>query len=323
MAHMIDFSNNRSNIAFVGQVPWHGLGQQMQENQPLDIWMQEAGLAWQAEKSPVLFQDKAGVIHTTDNVMLYRSDTNYPLGVVTDRYKVVQPQEVLEFYSDLVATQGWKIDVAGSLDNGKRIWALAKTDAEIRVKGTLDAVETYLLLATSFDGTMATVGKFTSVRVVCQNTLSMSLSDNRGARVSVPHSRVFNADTVKEGLGIYASAAQVFEEKANILASRKMQDNEVIQYLKDVLVGKEVKLEDVSTRSANVIKAVFDKYRGAGMGSTLTTAEGTAWGALNAITEYITHNASRNTNNRMRSAWFGKGDQITQNAMAEALILAA
>lgn len=321
MAHAIDFSNNRANIAYVGAKPWHGLGAQMDADQPLDVWLKQAGMDWQAKKAPVLFQDE-GVTHTTDSVMLFRSDTKAPLGVVTDRYKVVQPNEVMDFYTDLVGTQGWKIDVAGCLDGGKRIWALAKTDAEIRVKGTIDNVETYLLLATSFDGTMATVGKFSSVRVVCQNTLSMSLNDSL-AKVSVPHSATFNVDKVKQELGIYEAVATQFQEKADILANRKMNDKEAVRFIMDVLVGKDSKPEDLSTRSANVIKAVFNKYRGAGMGSTLITAENTAWGALNSITEYITHEAGRNTNNRMRSAWFGKGEAITQFAMKEALRLAS
>jgi phage/plasmid-like protein (TIGR03299 family) len=186
----------------------------------------------------------------------------------------------------------------------------------------VDSVDTYLLLATSFDGTMATVGKFSSVRVVCQNTLSMSLNDS-SARVSVPHSAVFNVDRVKQELGIYAAVAQEFQGKADLLAGRKVSDKEAMRLIIDVLAGKDVKPEDLSTRSANVIKAVFNKYAGAGMGATLKTADGTAWGVVNAVTEYVSHDAGRNTNNRMRSAWFGKGDMMNQAAMQSALALCA
>lgn len=321
MAHMIDFSNNRANIAYVGDTPWHGLGSRLAPDQSLDVWLESAGLNWEAKRAAAHFYDE-GELVKADNEIIYRSDTKASLGVVTDRYKLVQPREVIEFYSDLVATQGWHLDVAGSLDGGKRIWALAKTDAEIAVLGTVDRVETYLLLATSYDGTMATIGKFSSCRVVCANTLAMSLNDKL-AKVSVPHSATFDPERVKEGLGIYADVAKQFEETANVLAKRKLKDSEAMKLIIQVLAGKDVDPEDISTRSANVIQGVFDLYKGAGKGSTLVTAEGTAWGAVNAVTEYFTHQAGRNTNNRMRSAWFGKGEQAGLTAVEEALKLCA
>jgi hypothetical protein len=84
-----------------------------------------------------------------------------------------------------------------------------------------------------------------------------------------------------------------------------------------------VDIDDVSRSSGNVIKACFDLYRGKGKGSTLITAEGTAWGAVNAVTEYLTHEAGNNANNRMRSLWFGKGEQMGIDAIHKALKLAS
>lgn len=312
MAHLIDISNNRNNIAFVGEVPWHGLGSKVPPKTPVSIWMKEAGLDWTAERTKALFQPKgASEIIESPHDILYRSDTHQTLGVVSDRYKIVQPSEVMEFYRDLVATEGWDIEVAGSLDGGKRIWALAKTDASIHVAGSIDKVDTYLLLATSYDGTMATIGKFTSVRVVCQNTMTMSLGMDEGmAKVKVPHSRTFNADVVKQELNIYAKATETLQEEANILAKRKVSDKEAVRFLVDVMMGKDYEIEDLSTRSGNIIKGVFDLYKGKGMGSSLKSAEGTAWGVLSAITEHVDHHTGRNNNNRLRSGWFGQGETL-------------
>lgn len=322
MAHMIDFSNNRANIAYVGKTPWHGLGVNLEEGQSLDKWRVAAGMNWEALRSKEMFYDQDGNLITGNDDILFRSDTKAKLGNCTERYRIIQPADVLEFYRDLVATQGWSLDVAGCLDGGKRLWALAKTEQEFAVKGTIDRVGAYLLLATSYDGTMATVGKFTSVRVVCQNTLSMSLGDKL-AKVSVRHNTEFNAESVKQELGVVETSLKQLEMEANILADRKMSDSEAMRFIKDVIAGKDIKDEDVSTRAANIIKGVFSLYKGAGMGATLNSAQGTAWGVLNAITEHVDHHTGRNANNRVRNAWFGQGENVKLEAKSSLLKMAA
>ena len=317
MAHMIDMTNDRANIAFVGVTPWHGLGQELQQGAPIETWLNEAGLDWTAERSKILFETDGRIVAGKSEV-IYRSDTFTEIGVVSDRYKIVQPKEVLEFYRDLVATQGWTIDVAGSLDGGKRIWALAKTGDGFNVNGTVDRVNSYLLLATSFDGSMATVGKFTSIRTVCQNTLTMSLNDGQ-TKIAVPHSANFNQNKVKESLGIYHDVTSQFAESATRLANRKVKDSEAIKFIKDIIVGKDVEVDDLSTRASNIVTSIFSKFKGSGAGSQLSTADGTLWGVVNAITEHNTHNAGHNANNRLRSNWFGQNEKISMTAFEEAL----
>lgn len=114
--------------------------------------------------------------------VLMRSDTEEALSVVSGDYHMVQPKEVLEFYRDLVATCGYSLETAGALNGGKKVWALARTGmAEgIGDKGQdQDQLAAYLLLATSCDKTLATTVAFTSIRVVCQNTLSFAANDVR------------------------------------------------------------------------------------------------------------------------------------------------
>lgn len=323
MAHEIDMSNGRSNIALVGQPVWHGLGTILQPNQPLDVWLKHAGMEWTANQAPALFFDEFGVMQSADTNIIYRSDTKAPLGNCSDRYQIVQPNEVLEFYRDLVEREGWSLDVAGCLDGGKRIWALAKTDGNIKVNGTIDEIDTYLLLATSFDGSLSTVAKYTSVRVCCSNTLSMGLAQ-KGTKVSVSHSTKFNSDKVKLDLGLYEETVVNFESQMNKLADRPVTDSEAMRFIIDVLAGKNVKTEDIATRNMNIIKNVFDLYKGDGIGSTLITAQGTAYGLLQSITEYQDHRINATSiNNRLRSAWFGKGENVKNLAFSEALKLAA
>lgn len=194
MAHLID------SIAYTGQTPWHGLGNHLPPQQSLDVWLQAAGMDWTIEQSDVLYQGSSGLHTYPDSKVLYRTDTLAPLSVVSQRYNVVQPHEVLHFYQDLVEAGGFELETAGSLKGGRKLWALAKTGQDLVLKGG-DLVKSYLLLATSCDGTLCTTAQFTSVRVVCNNTLQVAVGNQTGA-IKVPHSIQFDASAVKQALGL-------------------------------------------------------------------------------------------------------------------------
>jgi phage/plasmid-like protein (TIGR03299 family) len=321
MAHMIDFSNNRANMAYTGPAPWHGLGNFITPDMPFEEWPKKAGFDWHAMRVKEQYSFNGQLIQSGDDI-LCRSDTGAKLGNCTKRYHEVQPIEFVEYFRGLVNTMGWTMETMGCLDGGKRIWALAKCGAEFGVGGTIDKVAAYNLLAGSFDGTMSTIAKFTSIRTVCQNTLTMGLNDGLAA-VKVNHKSKFDAEAIKAKLGIGQGAFKQVEEEANLLAKRKLTDKEAVRFIISVLNGPDTKPEELSTRAANLVTGVFSKYKGAGMGATLASANGTAWGALNAITEYVDHEQGRNSNNRIREAWFGKGEQTKQKARLAALALAA
>lgn len=133
---------------------------------------------WTIEEAEVRFVTSGnrnlGSIHAfPEQKVLYRSDTKAPLSVVSARYQVVQPAQILEFYSDLTEVGGFELETAGVLKAGPKLWALAKTGQSATLKGR-DTVNGYLLLATACDGSLATTAQFTSVRVVCNNTPSPS-----------------------------------------------------------------------------------------------------------------------------------------------------
>ena len=134
MAHLVQ------QMAYVDAVPWHGLGHQLPAKQPIEIWQKEAGMDWQIEETPVRFMTDTignlGTIHSfPEQKVLYRSDTKTALSVVSQRYQVVQPREVLEFYRDLSEISGFELETAGVLKGGKKFWALAKTGQSTAVKG--------------------------------------------------------------------------------------------------------------------------------------------------------------------------------------------
>lgn len=128
-----------TNMAYQGETPWHGLGNQLDRHQPIPVWLKQAGMDFEIQKSDVMFSVSGGdglhLKSNPDSKVLFRSDTHEPLSVVSNRYKVVQPSEVLHFYKDLVEAGGFELETAGVLKGGRKLWALAKTGQEAVLKG--------------------------------------------------------------------------------------------------------------------------------------------------------------------------------------------
>ncbi|WP_250478849.1 MULTISPECIES: DUF932 domain-containing protein [unclassified Caballeronia] len=320
MAHLVE------SMAYVGKTPWHGIGNQLATHQPLEVWAQQAGMNWKIEEAEVRFVSgragsTLGSIHAfPEQKVLYRSDTKAPLSVVSARYQVVQPSEILEFYRDLTEVGGYELETAGVLKEGKKLWALAKTGQSATLKGR-DTVNGYLLLATACDGSLATTAQFTSVRVVCNNTLAIALGDNTGA-VKVPHRSQFDAQAVKRQLGIAISSWDAFMVRMKALSECRVSDAVAEKFLRRVLTYSTTNPSDREAVAVNerAIKAVGQLYAGGGKGADLASASATAWGLLNAVTEYADHHRrARSEDHRRDAAWFGAGATLKQRAWDEAM----
>ena len=312
-------------MAYAGDKPWHGLGNKLTTLQPIDVWRRQAGMDWMIEESEVRYitgSQTVGAIHSfPEQKVLYRSDTKRPLAVVSKRFQVVQPEEVLEFYRDLTEYSGFELETAGVLKEGRKFWALARTGQSTTLKGK-DQVNGYLLLATACDGSLATTAQFTSVRVVCNNTLQIALGDNRGA-VKVPHRSEFNADAVKQQLGITVAPWNRFVAKMKDLVACPVDPDSVDGLLRRVLVypGQVGKAPVVNEQAVRSVRAL---YEGAGRGAQLASSRGTAWGLLNSVTEYVDHHRrARSDDHRREAAWFGQGAQFKQRAWDELVQLTA
>ena len=316
------------SMAYSGSAPWHGLGNQLSRRQPIEVWMKQSGMDWQIESADVRFvagTSNLGSIHAfPEQRVLYRSDTKAPLSVVSSRYQVVQPREILEFYRDLTEVGGFELESAGVLREGKKLWALARTGQSVTLKGKEDTVNAYLLLATACDGTLATTAQFTSVRVVCNNTLQIALGDSAGA-VKVPHRSQFDAAAVKRQLGIAISSWDGFMARMKAMAERKVSDYVAEKFFQRVLTyptgGPNTPMPAMNDRA---IKAAQSLYAGRGMGATLPSTSGTAWGLVNSITEFVDHQRrARSEDHRRDAAWFGAGAVLKQRAFDEAMKLIA
>lgn len=321
MAHLIETNaiTGKAEIAYANATPWHGLGQQLTQDAPIDVWRKEAGLDWEAKLSPIMFTwDGQNYDQMPNQNVIYRNDTNAPLGVVTDRYKVHQPAEVLEFFNTLVQSAGFTLEVAGAIKGGKRIWALANVNREAVVLQD-DAVRGYLLLSTSFDGTAATIGQFTSIRVVCNNTLSAADQEHAPSRVVLTHGAEFDQSLMRDRLGLVVSGFDGMMDKYRKLA-RQGVSSEYARNFANELFPAAYNQQTNTFKESRGFKRVLELFDGAGMGANNFGVYGTKWGLLNAVTQYVDHERGHNVDTRMNNAWFGNGNRM--KSQAEEMLLA-
>lgn len=319
MAHLVE------TMAYVAETPWHGLGNKLGEKQSIEVWQQQSGMNFDIKEAPVRFMTESignlgAIMSFPEQKVLYRSDSNVPLSVVSNRYKVVQPKEILEFYRDLSEISGFELETAGVLKQGRKVWALAKTGQSCTFKGN-DTVNGYLLLATACDGTLATTAQFTSIRVVCNNTLAVALTNGTGA-VKVPHSTSFDPDAVKKKLGISVVAWDSFMYRMKTLAERKVKSQEAFNYFLRVFTNQRNSTTGLTNERA--MTKAMSLYEGQGRGAELASSRATAFGLLNSVTEFVDHERrARSTDHRLDSAWFGQGAALKQKAWEQALIMIA
>jgi phage/plasmid-like protein (TIGR03299 family) len=322
MAHQI------STMAFTGDTPWHALGSRLPAKQPIEVWARKAGMDWTIRETPVRFNaaesgSDVAIQAFEDHKVLFRSDNCKPLSVVSKRYRVVQPRVVLEFYRDLSQAAGYELETAGILKEGRKFWALARTGKETKLRGN-DLVQGYILLATSCDGSLATVATHTTVRVVCANTLAVALDNARGA-VRVPHSTTFDPSMVKSQLGIAVSQWDNFMARMRELTDCKVNDSASEKFLRKLICHTDAPVTPTERLTqVRALKTVQDLYGGKGRGADLASAKGTAWGLLNAVTQFVDHERrARSQDHRLYSAWFGVGASLKDRALAQALELVA
>lgn len=342
MAHAITTrANGKAEMAYVGDKPWHGLGEELPEGQTIEQWMVAAGMDWKVQRAKVRYateREQAGndFAEWPEQHVLMRSDSKAPLAIVSDKFEIVQPREILEFFRDLTEAAGFKLQTAGTLHGGRKFWALASIGAQDAIIGN-DLVKGNLLLATAADGTMKTTAKNVTERVVCANTLAIAMSEKGAPSVAVSHRSEFDAAAVKRQLGATVRNFEQFIVDARALANRTVSSVEAQAFVAKLLGEAEgsedfagllrgkarINNEQVAKRSRNYT-GILELFNGAGIGANMEGSRGTAWGLVNSVTEWQDrHVRAVNDGNRLDSAWFGAGDDLKQDAMAQAMALVA
>jgi len=301
MAHEVEMIDGVAQMAYAGDKPWHGLGVEVSNDLTPAQMMKKAGLDWTVEKVNS-FIEVDGERIPTGQQSLVRSSDNKILTNVGGDWNPVQNSEAFEFFSEYVLAGDMEMNTAGSLKGGSNVFALAKVKDSFTILGE-DQVDSYLLFSNPHQYGKAIDVRFTPIRVVCSNTLTFSLNSASKNFVKLNHRSVFDADQVKETLGIAHDKFSQYKEMAEFLSTRRFTAESLVQFYNDVFpyTHKESEVKTVKdlSKTARDAYEVLETQPGANFG------EGTWWQALNSVTYLTDHKLGRNADTRMQSAWFG------------------
>lgn len=315
----INERNGQSAVMVVGEPAWHRLGSVLDCPATAAQAMAAAKLDWKVAKQPLLTcnSDYEQVKEIYDRYAVVRQDDwndgkATVLGIVGRDYTPLQNSDSFNFFDPIVGQGAAVYHSAGALGDGERVWILAKLPGNIRVIGD-DITEKYLLLSNSHDGNSAVQIKFTPIRVVCENTLTMALRD--GPTLRLAHTRdvrermriaanLLNAITVR-----YDQIQSVFGAMVNT----KMDDAREGKYFREVFPdprrGGDADRYERALAQAEKDRAESKQRAEAGKGTDLAGVRGTLWAAYNGITEYIDYGRYRSAipNRQLQAIWFGDG----------------
>lgn len=320
MSHELEIVNGVAQMAYAGETPWHGLGVKVSNDLTPEQMMDKAGLNWAVEKKDLTIEGTN--IKVPGHQALIRSSDSKILDVVGEDWNPVQNKEAFKFFSEYVLAGDMEMNTAGSIKDGRNVWALAKVKESFTILGD-DRVDSYLLFSNPHQYGKAIDVRFTPIRVVCNNTLTMSLNSASKNQVKLNHRSVFDAETVKTTLGIAHEKFGKYKEMAEFLASKKFSVDSLIQYYNIIFPhtynkdknNKVTKVDDL-TKTAKAAMAVIDTQPGAKFG------EGTWWAAANSVTFLTDHVLGRSADTRLDSAWFGINQARKIRAMDEAVKMA-
>ena len=319
---------NVQTMAYYGDVPWHKLGTPIPKGVSAEQMIRAAGLDWQVDLRPARGAkeiNKKGEFSRYEVVRVPRlntKETEVLLGLVSRRYTPLQNIEAFDFFNPIVGDKKAFFETAGALGEGERIWVMAKMpDAMQIVPG--DECLKYLLLSNTHSGDGSVIVKFTSVRVVCQNTLLMAMEDGQKAyRVRHSKQMQFKLEELREFLAItqevFLNAEQCFRRLAKI----QMKETRLEQYFESVFSRSAVqKKNGVKPQRWGFLQEMFDgrpdlQIRG---------VRGTLWAAYNAITrfeDYKQPQQEEQPDQRLERTWFGGGADIKLKALEKAKELA-
>lgn len=341
-----------NEIAYAGSTPWHGLGHSVERGTTGKRMLEIAKLNY-----PVLLEDVIvnGKVLPQYKAIV-RGDNGKVFSIQSDRYQPVQNEEIVDLFAEYCEAGHATMETVGAIRGGAIVWALARLngDTKMTLAGD-DQVEGYILFSSAHDGTLPTIGMPTQKRVVCQNTFNAALRANKSkAGFRMKHSTKWTperATEAKEVLGIAIEDCVKFNELSAKLSNVTIDDKGRFEFISQLMDGKylleEATENAVASASAiaptgdflmdaitttqrhmnapvnfteklnrvgnSILDAILDSP-----GSDLTSAKNTLWGAVNGVSYYTDHVASRTQDSRLYNAWFGTAQQLKESAIAVA-----
>lgn len=279
------------SMFYVGrEKPWHGLGVSVEEAPSSERALILAGLDWDVIQKPIFTSTGEEIAGYRANV---RSSDSRILGVVSDKYKVVQNKEAFSF-TDTLLGEGVRYETAGSLQGGKKVWLLARLPREYIISG--ERISPYLVFSTSHDGSGAVKVAVTPIRVVCNNTLNLALNtasrsfsmmhtSSVQSKIQEAHDALFRAEDYMEKLG----------NEIERLKEIKLSDDQVNEYI-EVLLPLDMDATPIQVKNAFRLRDdIRERYFNA---PDLKPLSKTAYRFINAVSDFATHaNPLRKTRN--------------------------
>lgn len=325
MSHELSMNNGKAEMFYYGEKPWHGLGTEVQGALTSAEAITAAGLNWKVQKTPVKYLTPAGqLLEVPGKFVNYRDDLQTPLGVVGKDYTIVQNKDCFSFFDAVVGEKAAMYHTAGALFGGRKVWLLAKLPQDTIVKG-VDISKNYLLLSNSHDGTSNLKIMFSSVRVVCSNTLSMAI--NGAGNISMLRHTAnigLRVRQVREFLGITTAVAAKYGAYANALAEKGISNAIIEDFFQRMgLSVLDTEPETVRTRRENQQEEILSKLEVTNRATP--EIKDTRWALLNAYTDYVDHvkavKPSNDQDKWVDSILFGNAAESKQKALKELLAI--
>lgn len=315
MAHELEMINGVAQMAYRSSQgkPWHGLGTPVGDDMTPQEMMVAAGLDWSVEKVKTFINYNGKQVETGQEALVRTMDGKI-LTQVGPGWNPVQNAEAFEFFNDFVSKGDMVMDTAGSLKDGRIVWALADVRDGFSLFGG-DEVKGYLLFSNPHQYGKSIDVRFVLERVVCNNTLTVALAESGQPAVRVNHRSIFDAERVKELLGLSHRKVETFKDAAEFLGSKQYGQKDLEKYFGAVF-GVSTKEDKVLSPTAERALQIVETQPGAEF------KRGSFWQMFNAVTYMTDHELGRSNDTRMTSAWFGANAKRKVDALNLAVEMA-
>ena len=285
MSHLLEQYGDMASFASLREPAWHGLGTILTDEVTTSEMLQAAHLDnWNVRLDDINLPGRSHrEFFAVTRTNPYDGERDV-LGVVGERYKVVQNEELFSFADNMLDGGRW--ETAGSIKNGTVVFGSLALDREtvLDPNGATDKVNTYLLVHTSHDGSLAVQASVTPVRVVCQNTLNMALGVVKQS-YKIRHTQTVQGKVAiaREALGLAHQYLDEFDKQAQELITAEINDQQFFEIITNVYPKPEKDAKGSMTKWETKIDTLNDIY----FGPTCENIKGTAWRAYNALTERL------------------------------------
>lgn len=321
MAHELEIRAGKADMVWAGETPWHGLGTKVDPD--LTPWqmLKAANLDWKVFRAPLhaSYRDKEDTLQVVDvpvRQALIRDRDQSVLSIVSEDWEPVQNYDAFKFFNEFVFAGNMEMHTAGSLHEGRMVWALAKIKDGFSLFGGRDDVESYFLFSNPHEYGKGIDIRLTNIRVVCNNTITLSLGSKSSQVVKLNHRRKFDPEHVKRLLGVARTKTNTYKQVAELLSSKPYTEETLTEYLMEVFPtnAKDKETGETKTsRPARIAESIIETQPGAEYG------RGTWWQAYNAVTFSTDHLLGRSNETRLKSAWYGANKERKVFALEKAV----